>query len=997
MRTAIAKAIDHLAKPSVSWADFIAGFERLSVEPGSPLQMSPERFVAEFIGPNMIWQHDWADELIAKGALPRNSRLPERVGKRLVWQAVSEFTYLSHRGRNLDRIGKATLGTPIGLVHDAARQLAPTLREQFGIHGADHRAIVQWLWGFLAHLRRRGAVWHEVLGSYAKDGKVWPLVNTQGRGEWMPPMGERTPRPVLLSLGVHRDFDRLTSARRHTWFENWAEATLGRQTLLAEGVTESLYLAAINELESRGLFVRTTSPLGDTLALAAEALVLTTDVVQLSSGQGKRKLTVPSDAAEDLRGMPCLDASQETYDDNAPTSPSWFIDRFSHGDLRRVIAAEHTSMLERPQREALELRFKSKDPKPWFENLLSATPTLELGVDIGDLSSVLLCAVPPNQASYLQRVGRAGRRDGNAMTVTLADGGSPHDLYFFEEVQEMLAGEVAPPGIFLKAAEVLRRQLFAFCLDDWVGGLTSLTALPDKTRFPYTFTDHVLKHEPRLLQAFLDLLGDDIDAPVIDRLSHFMGGTGDGDGLRLRLMKVLEELMDERKLHKKASEQIKIQIAAANQRPQDEATREESNQLKRERDNKLELVKEINQRDLLNTFTDAGLIPNYAFPEAGIQLKSVLWRRRAADDRGDGAYVALPAQKFERPANSALSEFAPENRFYANQRRVEVDQINMGLAKLEWWRLCPSCHHMENIEVQADTHAACPRCGEAMWTDQSQRRQLLRFRQAVANSDDTKVRIDDSADDRDPGEQQLRRDAAWATFLMVPSPGSPEAERAASQMKALASTLPGWMHDLPQPHAVAASREGSQPSVSFWWPAAFASAAPTTVLTPGLLVLEDDETVSEATQHEIWRRWLALFNTLQVLSGFVMATRRGLQGGDCEILAPSRMVAPATDGPGAAIGAGWQVTLDSAVVAVRAELATLADAGIDTPEVGYEYPDENGSIVAEAELAWPRFKVVVLLESQIEFTSVWSDAGWQAVPATGSWADTVRAMLGRQR
>jgi hypothetical protein len=84
------------------------------------------------------------------------------------------------------------------------------------------------------------------------------------------------------------------------------------------------------------------------------------------------------------------------------------------------------------------------------------------------LSSVLLCSVPPNQASFLQRMGRAGRRDGNAMTTTLADGNSPHDLYFFAETEEMIAGEVAPPGVFLQAAEVLRRQLFAFCMDDWV-------------------------------------------------------------------------------------------------------------------------------------------------------------------------------------------------------------------------------------------------------------------------------------------------------------------------------------------------------------------------------------------------------------------------------------------------------------------------------------------------------------------------------------------------
>lgn len=231
-------------------------------------------------------------------------------------------------------------------------------------------------------------------------------------------------------------------ARR--WYDDWATATLGKQTLLAVGVTEPLYLAAITELESRGVFARVSSPLGDTLALSAECLVLNTEVEQLSSSQGKRKLTVPSDAADLLRGMPCLDATQETYSDKVLPLDSWLVDRFTHGDLRRVIAAEHTGLLERPAREALESRFKSRSPQPWFENLLSATPTLELGVDIGDLSSVLLCSVPPTQASYLQRVGRAGRRDGNAMTVTLADGSSPHDLYFFEEVQEMLAGEVTP-------------------------------------------------------------------------------------------------------------------------------------------------------------------------------------------------------------------------------------------------------------------------------------------------------------------------------------------------------------------------------------------------------------------------------------------------------------------------------------------------------------------------------------------------------------------------
>ena len=37
-----------------------------------------------------------------------------------------------------------------------------------------------------------------------------------------------------------------------------------------------------------------------------------------------------------------------------------------------------------------------------------------------------------------------------------------------------------------------------------------------------------------------------------------------------------------------------------------------------------------------------------------------------------------------------------------------------------------------------------------MWANISQKRQLLRFKQAIANSNDTEVRIDDSAEDREP-------------------------------------------------------------------------------------------------------------------------------------------------------------------------------------------------------------------------------------------------------
>lgn len=763
VRMALSKVMDELVPSAIPWSDFLDQMGQSFEQPGSVLNMSPEQLVSEFIGPNMTWHPHWSVELLQKGALPSGSRLPDLVKRRMLWQAMSEMTYMSHRGRTLERIGKASLSVPVAKLEQLVATLRPVFEEKYGLKDIKSKTLIQWLWGALAHMRKRGAVLHTGMEQYAEEGKVYVLGHLQGRKEWMPPMSEYTPHPVLVTLGRHSHFDKIKSERNSTWFERWADAVFVSQGhLLSQGLGADLFIEAVELMVLENVLIATDSHYGVSLAINPSALMLSTAVKFLVTPQGKRMLTVPAVDAEALLGMPCLESTDETYE-LAREAGGWLSRRYSQGDLRRVIAAEHTGLLQRQEREDLELRFKSKDPKAWFENLLSATPTLEMGVDIGDLSSVLLCSVPPNQASYLQRLGRAGRRDGNAMTTTLADGASPHDLYFFEETQEMMSGEVAPPGVFLQAAEVLRRQLFAYCMDDWVSGIQTLTALPEKTsvaldavesanadKFPYNLASHILSHEQRLMDGFLALLGKDIDQTVSDRLRDYMQGQGDKDGLRTRLLKALEDLVGERKGYKKRKDQIDALIRAVKQKPQDDATRDELDNLGRERSKLMELIAEINGRDLLATLTDVGLIPNYAFPEAGIELKSVLWRKKTEGEQSQGNYVALPALKYERPANSALSEFAPENRFYANQRQVEVDQINMSLAKTESWRFCPSCQHMQNLELSQDTEPVCPNCGDPMWGDEAQKRTLLRFKQAIANSDDTKVRIDDRADDREP-------------------------------------------------------------------------------------------------------------------------------------------------------------------------------------------------------------------------------------------------------
>jgi DEAD/DEAH box helicase domain-containing protein len=160
-----------------------------------------------------------------------------------MWQAFSDFTYQSQRGRTLERVGKAVLAPDSVLVQAVADAVLPVLREQFGAHGLERGPVLQWLWGFLSYLRQRGAVSHPELARFAEDGNIFGFA--MSRNEWLPAMGERTPRPTYLTLGTHQHFDKLINTRQQTWYERWMAACLGQQMLISVGMAEPIYREAI--------------------------------------------------------------------------------------------------------------------------------------------------------------------------------------------------------------------------------------------------------------------------------------------------------------------------------------------------------------------------------------------------------------------------------------------------------------------------------------------------------------------------------------------------------------------------------------------------------------------------------------------------------------------------------------------------------------------------------------------------------------------------------
>ena len=63
---------------------------------------------------------------------------------------------------------------------------------------------------------------------------------------------------------------------------------------------------------------------------------------------------------------------------------------------------EHTGQVTNQNRQMREDKFRQGELSALF-----CSPTMELGIDIRDLSVVHLRNVPPNPANYAQRSGRA--------------------------------------------------------------------------------------------------------------------------------------------------------------------------------------------------------------------------------------------------------------------------------------------------------------------------------------------------------------------------------------------------------------------------------------------------------------------------------------------------------------------------------------------------------------------------------------------------------------
>ncbi len=735
--------------------------------------MSREEFVAAFLAPNLTWRKPYED-MISDGSLADDANangLLVDIRNRLELEVFLEYGMFARVGRSLEKSGASGIALDKELFERAVDQSCTRITNEIGdLREIDRTLIARMALGMLTRLKNNGGFHRRVYDAFIKEnGNTYLLSNAKVR--WMPGVsrGRNVPRFLSRDHMRSKGLDPFDVPDSRSWYGRWIKKVLDLP-LLREDVPTEVNSILITELRNVDLLIQSQTGRGMPVwSISPDAYCVSNEVAQLRCNTCGHGLSIAKNDLKYLECAPCQrDNCTGQYEEAIGFGLNYYGKLYSKGDLVRINAEEHTGLLDREQRERVEKQFKRKkdEHKPWDPNLLSCTPTLEMGIDIGDLSTVVLCSIPPTQAQYLQRIGRAGRQDGNAMTVAIVNA-RPHDLYFYEDPLEMLSGQIEPPDVFLNASAVLERQFVAYCFDCWVkGGIAagaiprtlgqSLSALKTKPidRFPFNFLHYIRNNLSWLNRSFIMLFDDQLSTESKEQLRIFSNGHGLWDSpLDCRIVDAFEGIAKHREAIRKDIVRLGNRIRELEAKPKDSSFEKELIGLRQERGALQGVVSSIDSRDIFNFFSDEGLLPNYAFPEAGIILKAIIYRKLSNEgeyDTEDGKTRQYEHHIYEynRPASAAIREFAPQNAFYAGGRKISIDQVDLKTARIELWRLCPSCSHAQ-LEVAGKDVAACPRCGSPAWADQGQVRKMLKVRMVYSNIEYARSKSGDESDDRD--------------------------------------------------------------------------------------------------------------------------------------------------------------------------------------------------------------------------------------------------------